>query len=462
MRKLTLLMVALTMLFSLVGLSFAPQSAEASRFSDANQVEVLRLAEDGIVRGVAPNQFGPQQNVTRAEAAVMIARALGIEGRAGGNSFSDVPSTHWAGPQIAAMAERNLIGGYSDGTFQPNRTLSRQEMAAILGRTFNYESVRSSFFTDVPPSHYYYQSIRILGDSAITGGYPDGTFGPTRTINRLEFSLMMARTLYPEYRPEVASVGLSGSIAKGTVINSDTLNVRPDPSTSHAPLGAITRGTEVNIHEFVGTWALVSNDNIRGYVSTSYLSVTYPPGSGSLAGRVIMLDPGHGGSDPGAVANGLQEKEINLDVSLRTMRKLQNAGATVLMTRTTDVFPSLQDRVRMANNSNADIFISVHANAAASTSARGSETFYDTTYRAADSRRLAQELQVEMLDKLNTVNRGVKTQGFYVIRNTRIPSALVELGFMTNPAEAERMKTSAFREASAEALYQGIVNYYRR
>ncbi|WP_181186165.1 N-acetylmuramoyl-L-alanine amidase [Alkalicoccus urumqiensis] len=460
MKKWLVSLLAAALLVSL----FAGTSVSAqTQFNDTNHTEIQRLADDGVVRGIGSNMFGPKQDVTRAEVAVIMGRALDISVPKASAPFSDTRG-HWAEAAIAEMAERGYVNGYKDGTYQPNRTLTRQEMAAILTRAFNYQSERSAFFTDVPPTHYYYGNIQQLAQSGIANGYPDGTFGADQTINREEFALMIARTLYPEYRPEVDSVDLDGEMATAKVVNvpsGDTLNVRPDGSTDHSPIGTLKQGENVKVHDISGNWAMISNSGVRGYVNTYYLDITYPQGSGgSLSGRTIMIDAGHGGSDPGAVANGLREKDINLDVSLRLERKLKDAGANVLMTRRSDVFPSLRDRVNMANNAMPDIFISVHANAA-TPAAKGIETFYDTRYWAGDSKKLADDLQSSMLRELGSTNRGVKTAGFYVIKNTKVPSALVELGFLTNSQEAARMRTSSFRESAADSLYKGIVSYYR-
>jgi N-acetylmuramoyl-L-alanine amidase len=254
--------------------------------------------------------------------------------------------------------------------------------------------------------------------------------------------------------------GSSSPTIKGLVIDAANLNVRTGPSTSYDRIGTLPRGTEVDVLEMESGWAKVSSGSIEGYVSLLYLQVIDPDAANTLQGRTIVIDPGHGGSDPGAVANGLQEKEIVLDVSLRLETKLKAAGANVVMTRRSDWYPSLGDRVRTANGSGGDIFISVHANAAAATSASGTETFFNTAYWSGSSRTLADSLQKEMVDKLNTRDRGVKQANFYVIRNTTIPSVLVELGFMTNYAEAQRMKTNSFRNAAADALYEGIIEYY--
>ncbi|WP_147802777.1 N-acetylmuramoyl-L-alanine amidase [Alkalicoccus halolimnae] len=515
----------------------APASASTS-FSDTNASEVQKLAQDGIVKGKSPGVFSPRSTLTRAEAATMIARAINADGKNGKSSFDDARG-HWAEGEIAEMERRGIINGYGDQTFRPNADISRQEMTTVLSRAFTYNPIKGSFFTDVKPDSFYYKFIRELGDAQIVNGYQDGTYRPKETITRIDFSYMVARTLYSEFSATVDSVALGNAKSTGVVTSSGNLNVRPSPSTEYSALGSIPRGTTVSIHEREGNWALVSTKDIRGYVSLSfidedgekeeevdnsgpgkviaegkvvnannlnvrtgpgtsndrvgtipngttvnvhellsgwakvstdsvtgyvslyYLQIIDPEAASSLQGKTVVIDAGHGGNDPGAVANGLQEKEINLDVSLRLETRLKAAGANVVMTRRSDWYPSLAERVRVANNAKADIFISVHANAAGATSASGTETFFDAAYWGGDSKKLAENLQTEMIDKLKTRDRGVKQQGFYVIRNTTMPSVLVELGFMTNKAEADRMKTNSFRNAAADALYEGTVNYFK-
>jgi N-acetylmuramoyl-L-alanine amidase len=537
MKKNLLFLLTLVLLLTF----FTAPASASSNFSDTNASEVQKLAQDGIVKGKAPGVFSPRSSLTRAEAATMIARAINADGKGGKTSFNDAKG-HWAEGEIAEMQRRGIINGYGDNTFKPNADISRQEMSAVLSRAFTYEPVKGSFFTDVPPDYFYYKFIRELGDAQIVNGYNDGTYRPRDTITRLDFSYMVARTLYSEFSATVDSVALGNAESTGVVTSSGSLNVRASASTEYSAIGSIPRGTTVSIHERQGNWALVSTKNIRGYVSLSfinedgeveeeeekvensgpgkviaegkvvnannlnvrsgpgtsndrvgtipngttvnvhellsgwakvstnsvtgyvslyYLQIIDPDAANSLQGKTIVIDAGHGGNDPGAVANGLQEKEINLDVSLRLETRLKAAGANVVMTRRSDWYPSLAERVRVANNAKADIFISVHANAAGATSASGTETFFDAAYWGGDSKKLAENLQTEMIDKLKTRDRGVKQQGFYVIRNTTMPSVLVELGFMTNKAEADRMKTNSFRNAAADALYEGTVNYFK-
>lgn len=181
----------------------------------------------------------------------------------------------------------------------------------------------------------------------------------------------------------------------------------------------------------------------------------------ALVGKKIFIDAGHGGNDPGAVANNVVEKEVVLDISLRVQQMLESAGATVVMTRTNDTFYSLNERVERANRDNVDAFVSIHANAAGNSAAKGSETFWNNYYAGVQSKLLAEKIQAKLVQKLNTVDRGVKQANFYVIKNSKMPSVLVEVGFLTNVEEAQRIQTNEFRQKSAEAIVEGLVEYFQ-
>lgn len=172
----------------------------------------------------------------------------------------------------------------------------------------------------------------------------------------------------------------------------------------------------------------------------------------------IVIDPGHGGSDPGAIGpSGLQEKEITLKVSLKVRDMLMAQGYTVIMTRTTDTYLSLQERCDVANNAEADLFISIHCNSFSDPSANGTETFsYTTTGIGAQA---AKSIQSKLVAALGLRNRGHKTADFYVLRNTNMPAALTELAFISNPKEEALLKTEDFQTKSAKAIVDGILGY---
>jgi len=189
--------------------------------------------------------------------------------------------------------------------------------------------------------------------------------------------------------------------------------------------------------------------------------------AGPLAGLTIAVDPGHGGDprykgDPGAVGYNLQEKNIVLDVGKRLQGKLEAVGAAVLMTRQDDSAVSLSERVDIANSNGANSFVSIHVNSFDGTGPNGTETYWNSLNSSADSKELATEIQKELIQELGTRDRGVKEASFYVIKNTTMPSVLVEIAFISNPIEASKLADSAFREKAAEAIYQGILNFYQK
>lgn len=171
------------------------------------------------------------------------------------------------------------------------------------------------------------------------------------------------------------------------------------------------------------------------------------------------MDAGHGGYDSGAVGNGLKEKDVNLAVAKLVNSKLSNGGAIPIMARSTDVFLELSERVAKAKSNNANLFVSIHANSA-SPAATGTETYYYTKYESENSKRLATEIQNRLYKALNTQNRGVKIGNFHVIRESTMPSSLVELAFISNANDASKLKSALYQEKAAQAIYEGIIGYY--
>ncbi|MDQ0208479.1 N-acetylmuramoyl-L-alanine amidase [Alkalicoccobacillus murimartini] len=269
-------------------------------------------------------------------------------------------------------------------------------------------------------------------------------------IGLLFVFLLMSAFLFPS---------IAGAAESGTVDVSGSLNVRSDTSESSAIIGSLSSGTELTFEDQGNGWASIDYNGQTGYVSIQYISTSGDtPNTTSVSGQTIVIDPGHGGSDPGAVANGLQEKDVVLDVGQRAADKLSASGANVIMTRSTDEFIQLEERAAIANRANASIFISIHANAAAATSASGTESYHFPT--STNGRSLATSIQTELINELGTRDRGVKDANFSVLRNTAMPATLLELGFITNSDEAERMKSSSFRESAANAIHDGVQSYY--
>ena len=175
--------------------------------------------------------------------------------------------------------------------------------------------------------------------------------------------------------------------------------------------------------------------------------------------RTVVVDPGHGGRDPGETQRGvLPEKIWTLDLAYRLKSRLEQAGFNVVMTRQSDVYIPLENRVLISNSQPNVVFVSLHFNGTPNRDIQGLETYYDTKRSA----KLAAKVQQSILLLPGVFDRRVKTAPYYVIRNNTNPAILVEGGFLSNPIESRRIKSPGYRDALAEQIYQGIVAYRGR
>ncbi|MEB3355482.1 MAG: N-acetylmuramoyl-L-alanine amidase [Synechococcales bacterium] len=171
---------------------------------------------------------------------------------------------------------------------------------------------------------------------------------------------------------------------------------------------------------------------------------------------VVVIDPGHGGRDPGAVGiGGLQEKNVVLPISLEVAQILQQQGIYVVMTRTTDRAIDLEPRVQVAERADADLFVSIHANAISMS--RPDVNGIETYYYSDQGLPLARQIQNSLLQATGGPDRGVRRARFYVIRNTSMPAVLVETGFVTGASDAPRLAQQEYRSLIARAIAQGIL-----
>ena len=194
----------------------------------------------------------------------------------------------------------------------------------------------------------------------------------------------------------------------------------------------------------------------------------------------VVLDPGHGGKDDGAVGNGLREKDLSLDVALRVEKLLNLFNFPTVLTRRDDTFISLPERAAIANKLENAIFVSIHFNHAASTSSTGVETFYASEKVApevawtwigffnkpepntADSgETLAGFIQTSLVVHMEAINRGIKGRPLYVVRHTRCAAVLVEGGFINNPLEARMIANSEYRDRLARSIAEGVMSYQK-
>lgn len=252
----------------------------------------------------------------------------------------------------------------------------------------------------------------------------------------------------------------TSSIGIATVNN---LNIREQSSSSSTSLAKINRGTVVDVLSHNGYWVEVYYEGTVGYVDKRYLRLKNTVGN-AVQDRIIIIDPGHGGKDPGAVSGQAVEKSIVFKVSNLVKQKLEADGAKVLMSRTGDTYPSLDDRITFAKSNYGEMFISLHANSSTNTSPKGTETYYSITSNDNEKEDvvLATNINNEIVKNANMSNRGVKREDFKVIRSLTIPAVLVELGFVSNAEDRSKLLDDQYIEIFAQSIYNGIVEYYAR
>lgn len=258
-------------------------------------------------------------------------------------------------------------------------------------------------------------------------------------------------------------------------VKADILRVRSGPGLKHTQTGRVYSGNHLLALQEQDGWYYVQTPTGQyGWISGEYASLkevasdvsrSTPSRAGSIKTQniTLVIDPGHGGSDSGATGiTGLKEKNVNLAVSLYLADLLQSRGFNVVLTRKSDVNISLSERVAIAEKAKADLFISIHANAhLTNIFASGTETYYyQNKSTSPQSFYLASLLQQETTRVLKLPNRGVKTKPFHVIKETSMPSALLELAFLSNAVDEKMLKSNDFLRLGAEGIYRAIMRYY--
>ncbi|HHW67077.1 AMIN domain-containing protein [Defluviitalea raffinosedens] len=182
--------------------------------------------------------------------------------------------------------------------------------------------------------------------------------------------------------------------------------------------------------------------------------------------KIMVLDAGHGGKDPGASGNGVIEKEANLSIALKLNELLKNTDIKVYTTRTADTYPTLQERAALANEVEADIFLSIHNNSF-NGQHRGTEVLYFPTSNdqgpGLTGKKMAQIFQNALVKKLGTKDRGIKARSeLYVLKNTKMPAVITEIAFVDHKEDAALLKSDDFRQKTAQALYEAILTIFEQ
>lgn len=189
-----------------------------------------------------------------------------------------------------------------------------------------------------------------------------------------------------------------------------------------------------------------------------------------LTGKIITIDPGHGGRDPGTIYNNIQEKDLNLEISLKLEKELLNQGATVYMIRRSDIdLSSIYDskkkrgdlyrRLLKIKENKSDLYISVHINWYKNSYYKGAEVLYNSINK--NNKILAESIMTQFKEKLNS-NRNISTTDLYMYKNITVPGVLIECGYLSNYEERNNLIEPTYQEEISKAISNGIIDYYEK
>lgn len=387
----------------------------------------------------------------RYDTAVQVAERLGATGQvilASGENFPDVLAIS----PYAGITETPILLTQKQGL--PDVT--KNEINKLISGNKNPKTLVIGGEAVIPGTTLK----EIPGVQRIAGGNRYETAAKAYWFSKDIFEQDKAYLTTGENFPDGLVVGALAAKERVPLFLSDTSGL---PPMTYSAMQGIFRiaGATVNL---VGGTAVLSET-----VKEQVIGAAKPPDL--MAGLTIVVDAGHGGKDTGAIGySGTYEKDNNLAVALLLADIIRSEGGNALLTRSSDTFPSgtndtmtdLEARVNIANEANADLFVSIHNDAFTDSTVGGTSTFYSSTNPVyAQSRIFAQAVQDELVKELGLNDRKVKDAAFYVIRHTTMPAILVELGFISNPDEEILLGSPDFQKKAAGAIYQGILNYMK-
>lgn len=254
--------------------------------------------------------------------------------------------------------------------------------------------------------------------------------------------------------------------SKVSILQNGT-NIRKGPSTNEKIVRRANAGEQFSVVSKVGDWYKIQlSGSTTGYVagwvvSSSGSSVSRPGGdvTSYLKNKTVVLDPGHGGRDGGAIGTrGTLEKDLTMSTAKLVYDKLKASGADVHLTRSSDSYISLSSRVSTAHYRDADAFISLHFDSIENRSVHGMTTYY---YSSSKDKPLASPVHDELLKQARLKDRGTKFGDYHVIRENRQPAVLLELGYVSNSAEELTVSSGSYQERVAQGIYYGLAQYFK-
>jgi N-acetylmuramoyl-L-alanine amidase len=280
-----------------------------------------------------------------------------------------------------------------------------------------------------------------------------GPRGPVRNVRTGQFEAQVARVVL-----DLGTAHLGGAGVPAAAQTSFSIRLAGSSGPAQ-PIAVVPRSAPSSASSILRTRKLASRGGVQGR-DLDRLKQVLGAGEGVLRGKVICIDAGHGGHSSGAMGvTGLWEKDLTLRMALEAARALQEAGATVIMTRGDDTYVSLEDRVDIANQRGADVFISIHCNSMPHMNMMsGTESYYCT----AHSLDLARALHPQIVGVMAGRDGGIRRRGFFVIKHTQMPSVLLEVGYINQNDDEQKLADTENQRSIGSAVRDGVVRYFSR
>lgn len=351
-----------------------------------------------------------------------------------------------------------------------NKPVNHGKWGTVTATYLNFRS-SGNLTSPIIGSLKYGTSVQILSESG-SWFFIQTTDGKKGWVSSQYISLKTGESPIvtnpnPATKPPVAP---PSSVSKKVVILSDGVNIRQGPSTAYLIVGYANQGDEFAYLQSKNDWVQIKLPNgksawVAGWLVAVQQSSSNNPSSPQaslkgLKGKRIVIDPGHGGNDPGASgkSSGTQEAAMTLMSARLLATQLSNAGAKVILTRSDNTYISLNKRVEISHYHFADAFVSLHYNSASDKSASGLLTFY---YGQKDL-KLANSVNTGLIGA-NTGLKGsnVRYGNFHILRENKQPAVLVELGFLSNPFDEMTIKSNSFQTKAATGITTGLAQYFQ-
>lgn len=370
-------------------------------------------------------------------------------------SMADIKSWNNLKTDNISVGQKLVIKKTTSSNSVPNNSTSNSGSSTVVST--NYAKITASSL-----------NLREMPNGKIMMEIPNGA-----KVQVLGTSGTWTQVVYQSKTGWVASQYLETikeEVEKFAKVTASSLNLRKDPNG--VIITQIPNNVTVKIIGTSGTWTQVVYGSYTGWVASEYLQIQNQSGSGSNRdGKVVLLDPGHGGSDAGAVNGSVYEKVLAMTFANKTKTYLENLGYQVHLTREGDksclsVYTSasadLKCRVEMIDTKKADILVSIHMNSVGIAGVIGTETYYGSNSgQPSESKALATAIHKQYQPAMGSSDRGVKDGNLYVLRNSSVPAALLEIGFMSDMRDLDKLTNSTYQNNISSAVAKGIDNYFK-